>query len=231
MISCRLEKDTNTVGLWHFTEGVGTQAKDYSGNASHGTLVGGVSWQNDILGKAVRIDGSAGGSSYISCGNIPSFNVATADFTIELVINNIVEQGGWAWLVKKMTSAYGNGLYMALTGGRFRVSLGTWFTDALYNTDDVGGWTLNIAKPHYLVLTRKAGMCYAFVDGLPYGTGVANTYNFNNVSTAILEFGKHGDAGNASLLGSLLIARFSNIARSAAEIKHNWLRMPQILTA
>lgn len=50
----QFDPDANTIGLWHFNEGVGDIAYDTSGNDLHGNLENGVSWaQEGMFGSCL----------------------------------------------------------------------------------------------------------------------------------------------------------------------------------
>jgi hypothetical protein len=56
MFACSASADL--VGHWSFDEGVGTVAKDGSGNNNHGTVMGGAQWVAGKLGGALAFDGA-----------------------------------------------------------------------------------------------------------------------------------------------------------------------------
>ncbi|MBL8992507.1 MAG: LamG domain-containing protein [Spirochaetia bacterium] len=73
--------DEGLVGYWSFDEGEGIVAKDYSGNANHGLVSGGVRWPEGVAGTALEFDGT---STYVDCGAGPSLTRERSRQTIEV---------------------------------------------------------------------------------------------------------------------------------------------------
>ena len=67
----------NLVGYWPFDEGSWTVAHDASGNGHDGTLVGGPTWVDGVVGKCL----SFGGSNYVTIPSSEDFNFGVGDFS------------------------------------------------------------------------------------------------------------------------------------------------------
>lgn len=241
MISCRLAKDANTVGLWHFTEGSGTTVKDYSGNGYNGAINGGAIYVNNTpLGSGLTFDGV---DDRVVVGNISAFNFAyNSNFTIEAIVylnpsnnnRNIVSKEtadgliyytGWSLSVRRddhptdprkilfsyINSTNTNNYYQILSN-----------TALLNNT-----W-------YYIAAVFVNGNSSIYINGnKDTVTTLKNTLTSTPTNNYNLVLGgRHESTANLEYYnGKIACIRISNIARSAAEIKHNWLRMPQVLVA
>ena len=76
----RLEADEHTVGLWHFDEGTGNEARDASENGNDGTLMNmeEEDWVDGKYGKALKFDGE---DDYVASSF--AFNPGSNSHTIE----------------------------------------------------------------------------------------------------------------------------------------------------
>lgn len=242
MISCRLEKDASTLGLWHFTDGSGTQVKDYSGNVQHGTTANTPTWvTNQPPFNGLQLNGT---SQYLSLPN-NLWNTAHVG-TIEAIIN----------LPAKLAIGV-SGIFFGLAGttnteALFSASLlGETASDTRFRCGSnclTGGAAVEYYKgstniplnvPVYLVVTSDGSVIKMYVNGaietltLEQAKNTGAWFADNSEATTTYSIGvSKRSGGNIGYFGGVVSElRVSNIARSAAEIKQNWLRMPQILTA
>ncbi|MDI6891330.1 MAG: hypothetical protein QMC83_10420, partial [Thermodesulfovibrionales bacterium] len=99
------------VGYWSFDEGAGQYAYDGSGNANNGTLTNGPKWTTGKSGGALSFDGI---DDYVDCGNKPSLDFSTNDFTVEVWAKavggtfgrGIINKGGWDSIGYSIQQAY-----------------------------------------------------------------------------------------------------------------------------
>lgn len=178
----------------------------------NGTITNGT-YISALLGTGVSFNGT---STYITVSNNPPLNPTDA-ITLELVFKSNAIQTGM-FLCKTNESQYrifkdtDDKLYANLTTGG--VSKG------LVSTSTLG------TKWHYAVLTYDGLNIRLFLDGIQEAI-VSATGNIA-VTTGVLYFGKQ-DTNAYFCNGIITCARVSKIARSAQEIKYNWLRKQQIL--
>lgn len=218
MISCRLEKDANTVGLWHLNEGSGTTAKDSSGNGNNGTITA-AAYVDTILGKGLSLDGS---SKYITVPNSAPLNPASA-ITLEIILKSKAVQTGIA-IAKGSEVQYR--LYKADITDKLAFNL----TTSVNAYGLIGNTALGVGRWRYVAATYDGANMRLFLDGVSDGSASASGTIVT--TTNGLCFGVQPFPSNAYYANmDIACVRVSNIARSAAEIKQNWLRMPQILTA
>jgi hypothetical protein len=127
-----------------------------------------------------------GTGDYINCGNDSSLNFGTGDFTIGFWVNITAWVSSWAWPITKDLSSVG--MFIALTSpGRFRASLGAWFTDV------IGGFgsepAISFGTWYHFTLRRAGGSVTAYLNGNQYGTPVANSYDLGTQSARNLVIG------------------------------------------
>jgi len=75
-----VSRDPSLVGYWKFDQGTGATTYDSSGKNNTGTLTNGPTWTTGKVGNALSFDGV---DDYVNCGNKPSLNFGTGDFSIE----------------------------------------------------------------------------------------------------------------------------------------------------
>lgn len=240
MISCRLAKDANTVGLWNFTEGSGTIIKDYSGNGNNGTLTNfPVSpWVNNTpIGGGLTYDGT---DDYINIPNNSLYNFGTGDFSLEIVIKILQDiplntqnlilttcVAGEYELGCFLLNVIGWGSTVVTTSG---ISFKIPTSSSTTVSTEVGN-ILNKNQYYYVVYTRSGTTCCCYIDGViktsktdvGIGTSISTTNPLRICGANI--------AGWSDIYTNIQIAqlRLSNKVRSAAEIKHNWFRMAQVI--
>jgi len=71
-LSFTLYKDTNTLALWNFNQGLGTIVVDESGNANTGTFLGSTQWITSAWGTGIVFDSGCG----ITITNSPSVQLS-----------------------------------------------------------------------------------------------------------------------------------------------------------
>lgn len=225
MISCRLEKDVNTVGLWHFIEQTGSTVYDKSGNSNNGTLYNSPTWGNIALGGGLSFN--AANSQYVEVPNHATLK--PTDITVEAILKKTANVTGKIIVSKYAATPCEYELSISVDGYLiFRVDKSTggqW----VYDTNLYSNYPLNSIM--YVVGTYNSTSSESkiYVNG-----------NLKKITTNVtrdisrtdpLRFAARAYPGvEGYWTGGLICVRISNIARSAAEIKHNWLRMPQILT-
>ena len=99
-------EDTMTrglVGYWSMDEGTGSTAYDGSGDGNDGTIYG-AQWTKGKNAGALQFDGT---DDYVDCGNKPSLDIGTTDFTIEAWVNPSGDD--WKTIISKQSRSYNNG--------------------------------------------------------------------------------------------------------------------------
>jgi hypothetical protein len=110
------------VGWWMFDETSGTTAKDSSGNANNGTVVGNPKWVPGKIGGAFEFDGS----TYINCGRKASLNPRN-QITMSFWFKVKAFTNTWECFLAKGDGHYraarsggtGNATHMGISGGNY----------------------------------------------------------------------------------------------------------------
>jgi hypothetical protein len=110
------------VGHWKFDETSGATARDSSGNANDGTVVGTPTWVPGKIGGALEFNGS----TYVNCGNKASLNVRN-QITMSFWFKVKAFQNTWESFLAKGDGAYrsarsggtGNATHMGISGGNY----------------------------------------------------------------------------------------------------------------
>jgi hypothetical protein len=154
------------------------------------------------------------GDGYVEVADDASLDFGTGDFTVELWFKG-AETGSWRWLLSVGESSSSH-IIIAGTGGQLRTSVGAWFTDVTTGTLT----QLNDDDWYHVILTRKDGVVYTYLDGEVEGTasGVANTADLNANGTWI---GRMNSAAN-QFNGSIDEPRIYNRALTEVEILQNY---------
>ncbi|GAV21622.1 LamG domain-containing protein [Carboxydothermus pertinax] len=238
MISCRLSKDANTVGLWHFTEGSGTTVKDYSGNGYNGTI-NSAKW--DITTKTPFNNtslsfqnASSNYNQYVVVSN-PSLLNLTNNFTLEVVFMFTSWNNGWDGIVTKTyTNGSWNNPYAQYKLGRYSNTYNLGFhiaTSTSSYTNLVSQSAISLNKWYYVACTYVGSTQTIYINGNPDATASVTASIPSVTSNLYIGCEEPFLNGAEAFNGKIALVRISNIARSAAEIKHNWLRMAQVLVS
>jgi hypothetical protein len=195
--------DSSLEGYWRLDEGTGTAAADATGSGNGGTLNGGVSWVQGLLGEGLSFNGSSG---YVSAGvtNMPAAN----------------QPQSFAWWMN--VSSYSGSCAVCLTndasssgiqaGILSSTTVGVW---------KYGGTTLvsatapSINAWHHYTYTFDGTTHSLYIDGTLANTStVAST----TASPAELNFGRWA-GGSGYLAGKLDDIRIYSRALSATEVQ------------
>lgn len=90
---------------YHFSEGSGTSAIDWSTNGHNGTLSGAVAWGPGHLGTGLIFSGAGA----LDVANPATINLGTADFTVSLWVKRDVLGGAQRHLLSKCGALWGPG--------------------------------------------------------------------------------------------------------------------------
>ena len=199
---------TGLVGHWKLDG----NAKDYSGKGIGGTIYGATATMDRLgrVGNALSFNGT---SNYVDLGSGNNVNFGAGDFTIALWLGPRTENTGWSWEVSKNHGGPG---FIIATQGQLRVSVGAWFTDVVTGARG----SLNQALWHHIVVLRRSGTVYTYVNGGLYGTPVASNYDFLAVATKALILGVKDPATSTFewLNGKLDDVRIYNRALTASDV-------------
>ena len=201
-----LEADEHTVGLWHFDEGSGKEAKDESGNGNHGTLTNmeEVDWVEGRFGKGLEFDGV---DDHVNCGNDVSVKITSG--TLE------------AWFKTPNAGSSGRGIVtkphafgMFLENNNF--AIGNW-----------GGTPTIISTGIYLADNQWHHVASTFQSGIPSGTmlyvdGIHVLTTTMTISAQTWGFFIGNDGNTQHFSGIIDEVRISNITRSPEEIVRNY---------
>ena len=168
---------------------------------------------NCVNGSCLLFNGS---TDYLNCGSGSSLNWGSGNLTITLWVGSITEISGWSWFVSKNSGS--PGLEIAITNGVMRVSFGTWFTDVVTSP---GNWVISLSPWHYITITRRSGVVYSYIDGISYGTPVANNYDFSVITGSPLLLGT-GQPGGDRMSGKIDDVRIYNAAMPTSQIKEQY---------
>ncbi|MDD5677192.1 MAG: LamG domain-containing protein [Kiritimatiellae bacterium] len=172
---------------WHFDEGSGTSAADYSAYQNDGTLMnmGPSSWVDGELDPALEFDGT---DDYVIAPNNASLKI-TSELTVQ------------AW-VKPDTRA---GYHPIADKGDYSYYFGTYAGKAVlligkaggseWNVTAIGNTTLNGSNWYHLVGTYINGAGRVYVDGLLDGYGVGTNEDMG-VSDVPLAIGASADSAD-----------------------------------
>jgi hypothetical protein len=207
-----LEVDTNTMGLWHFDEGVGSTAFDETSNNNDGSISG-ATWTTGIFDQSLN---------YVSGNNVqvptdPSLNFAAGEsFSIE------------AWI---KTDAYYQNIIIKHDSGPQYYHLGIWeegsigFVVRCSNNilSQVHGSHVSDNKWHYVVAVRDTikGQILIYVDGELRNYCADGTTGTISPSEQ-LRFGKYFDSSALPYNGKIDEIRISDRPLTAWEIAKNY---------
>jgi len=208
--------DGDTVALWHFNEGSGTNLDNAQGDASlDGTLNGnGDEWTVGKLNSTLYFDGT---NDYINVLDHDSFDMAS--FTLEAWIKTsnagigrrviVVQQSGDYWAL----SFYNNQLEICSSFDSQLDDSGFGYPCSYYN-----GRTLNDNIWHHVAGVRKTGDYVKwYIDGINVKTITISNSDTYQISANVL-IGR--DGGNR-FNGKIDEVRISNVARTTFDIRYN----------
>jgi len=211
-VSTFIREIDGVVGSWHFDEGSGTIAYDYSGNGNDGTIYG-ATWTNDgKFGSALNFDGS---DDYVDCGNDDSLNFGTGDFSISAWVKHI-DQGGMDVGICFGDSGGNDNLPLRWddrgTTNIVRSKInGKKSADIDYNTY-YDKWT-------FIIIARKSGTGYIYINGVEKDNWDASGDISNDVHKRIgVQINSEGISPSNFLHGLIDEIQFYNKFLSTSEI-------------
>lgn len=207
-----IQFDNNTVGLWHFDEGFGTQVNDSTPLYNNGTLGGdGIgtdlpTWTTGILGSALLFDGV---DDYIDVPDNESLRLSDAYSLVVWV--KPISNGGQTWqtILEKGSDRYG--LYMSgdntfqvYNGGFNPISIKT-------STFTMGEWCFLVAT-----YDRNEGTRRIYLNG---NEDASSTHSgVIGTSTQPLGINRHPSNGDSPFNGIIDEVAIYNRSLSAEEI-------------
>ena len=212
------------VAAYSFNEGLGVTATDSSGNGNTGTLVGDVTWRTDGKFQGAISVGTetfvSAPPSYVTVPPSPSWNAATAQFTIEFWIR-VKEIGDYKGAIAvgpwETATAY---IYSYQHGWAYRIKTAGgpngWWCDG--NSAPLNYLTVVDNAWHHvaLVMDAHAGQCQLFSDGTLIDTDnyVDGTTTFGAGNNLIIG----GFDGSRTLRSDIDEVRLYNRALTPAQI-------------
>jgi sialidase-1 len=212
---CCASVQAGLLAYWSMDDGVGATIADNSGNGRNASFSGNAGWTTDgRFGNAARFTGSD--DYVVTASSLPA--IGTGDFSVSLWFRREGETfaGNWLWLLN--SGQQGSGalviapLHDAQMGAKEfwpRVSMGSWFTDAVA----VEGWSeLNSSAWYNLVLTRSNSATTLFLNGTVVGTGTSTA------SLASYPVYLGGGVNSTSLVGAIDDVAIWNGALTADQV-------------
>jgi hypothetical protein len=208
------------VGYWKFDEGVGTKARDYSGNGNTGTITN-ASWITGKLGKALNMNGSG----YV---NVPVSGTAFARYPISFTFWAKTTSGGFVSFIKRVlplangSTLYDQGINILVTGGGtntlgIRVDSAVVQNSAIYPASPA----INDDKWHFMTVTMAAnGATVLYVDGLQTGSATLGALDSSGGTFGFPSGNDNGLGTGQSSNTKMDDVRIYNRVLSATEIKN-----------
>ncbi len=160
---------SNAQGIWHFSEGSGTNVYDSSGNGNNGTLAYSDHWTTSgKFGTAYDFDGT---NDYINCGNDVSLNVGDA-----LTIMFWIKRDGTGVtdiLIdnRQINDRYGYMVYLTADKINFQLAnAGAQVSHAADTSIDTN-W-------HFIAIVWDKTDVFFYLDGVPDGSESASSSEF-----------------------------------------------------
>ena len=217
----RLKVDKHTVGLWHFDEGSGNEAKDASGNGNDGTLLNMEEgdWVEGRFGKGLEFDGV---DEYVEVKHSESLDINNI-ISLEAWIRTDSMCDNWETIILKHYNAgavpyHCYGLWLN-TEGKAAFVLGTTSCTFLYSSTRV-----NDGKWHYVTGSYDGLTMRIYIDGIEENWKT-NSGNLKSHTSAVgIGALINGQTGTPLYYFNGIIdeARISNVSRTPEEIKHNY---------
>ena len=215
----QLKADEHTVGLWHFDEGSGNEAKDASGNGNHGTLTNMEErdWVDGKYEGGLELDGV---NEYVDIGQQ---NLLLTEITFEAWIKTAFMPPVSGYIVGR-SGQQGGGIRLAIsTEGMARfhyVSSDSGNGYPIFKCDSET--CVNDGKWHYIVGVRNINTILLYVDGLLVNTMVCDQSTSYEPDNTPCKIGRHGYQTNQLFKGNIDEVRISNVARTPEEIRRNY---------
>ena len=209
-----LLKDEHTVGLWHFDEGTGNEAKDVSGNGNHGTLHGSEEsdWVDGRFEKGLDFDGTG---EHVDMGD-PGDNSleASGSYTVESWIKTGTTDSDM--IISKKGDGP-RGFYLATTNDgklktHFQGDVGVVSYDSISVIND------NIW--HYVAVVKDTGGVVTYIDGNLDSSSDSNPGDCSNTKNFKIGVSEHSQS--FWYTGAIDEVRISNTARTTDEIRRNY---------
>jgi len=199
------------LGYWAFDDGVGTTARDGSGNGNNGRLVSGPVWVDGTVGRALQFDGV---DDYVEVPHNDELIPATGQATVSVWINaqRHTGPGGSTW---QGILAKGGAprLYNLYTHQNQTLHFSTGPSGAYIGSNSTGTVPLN-EWVHVAVAVDHAHLYY--INGEPGGTA-ANGATVGTGGTATLTIGQTGESNY--FLGMIDEVRVYDVPLTSAEVK------------
>lgn len=202
---------TGVTGAWTFNEGVGTTARDYSGNNNTGTLGAGSlapGWVTGMYGIGLSFDGS---NDYVNVGNSASLTPSSA-ITISVWVKPSGTQNLYAGVIGNQTSSSGwilryvgsNTLAVRAGDGSNQINAGST------GTTPSGSWT-------NVVFTYDGYKTTFYFNGIPE-TSVATSVRSIAYASNTTYVGSEALVSNRFFNGIIDEPRVYNRALTPAEV-------------
>lgn len=201
--------DANTIGLWHFQDGSGSNVTDTSGRGHHGAFQN-AAWTDGWLGWAGSFNGS---SAYVDAGNSNDFNLGNGPMTIEAWIYLTGNTGNYPHVVSKWGPGDGSYFFrinnlrelhwlLRADGGNREVV--TWGYDPL----ELNTWY------HVAVTYDGSSTMRSFIDGQQKRTNTNAADAFNSTRRLFIGWAEQG-ADGGYFPGYIQHVRISNVERTS----------------
>lgn len=181
------------IGLWHFDENSGT-VYDSSGNGLDGNNYGGVTMgEIGQIDQAILLDGS---SAYFSVPDNTLFDVETGDFSISFWVYPTSFSGDkdlYDSLKVGDDGVRNNAFALIMNDSDGKIKV---FTQGAYTT--FSAKSLSINNWNHIVLVRKAGVGYYYIDGKQDASSFSFDTNLVNNSVTM---GKYRDSNGGYFEG------------------------------
>ncbi|MCU0913730.1 MAG: hypothetical protein MUC88_04095 [Planctomycetes bacterium] len=212
------------LGWWAFDEGAGTTAKDGSPNGNNGTLMNGAAWADGKFGKAIKLNGNAGGS-YVEIPHNPSLCV-TNEVTVSLWVNPERTDGpnasGYSGLIAKGSPPRSYNLYIRAAG---TLHFSTGPAGAFTGSSSTG--TIPLNQWTHIAVKVEGSIHKYFINGEPSGTGPATVVLPGLADTAPVRIGRTAET-NREFKGMIDEVRLYDVALTDAQIKDLYNNKPMV---
>ncbi len=206
--------DEHTVGLWHFDEGSGNEAKDESGYGNHGTLHGSEEsdWIHGQFWKGLEFDGTG---EHVDMGDPGDDSLeASGAYTVESWIKTGTTD---ADMIISKKGDGPRGFYLGTTSdGKLKIHFHG--DKGVVNYDSIS--RINDNSWHYIAVVKDAGGVDTYVDGNLDVSSDSNPGDCSNTKNFKLGVSEHSQS--FWYTGAIDEVRASNVARTSDEIQRNF---------
>jgi hypothetical protein len=187
------------MGWWALDEGSGTTARDGSGKGHDGTLMNGATWADGKFGKAVKLNGDAGGA-YVQIPHDPGLCV-DKEVTVSVWVNPERTDGpnasGYSGIVAKGNAPRSYSLYVRANG---TLHFSTGPGGAYIGTTSVAAIPIN--EWTHLAVKVEGGVHKYYLNGTLDATGGADVVLPGTADTGPLYLGRTAES-NRELQGMI----------------------------